>query len=469
MSNAFARHVACLVCAVTLFATLGCQPDVVAPSPIADLPVAAHTTRSIDGEPRALDAVMSSNAQVINSAPFLVPLGVPLAPFVEARLYAMANIAMHDALNTISPRYERYALTTSVSPGANPSAAVLTAARDVIIDAAPTALTFVDAWYTAEMSQLANAPGVNDGVTIGQRAAAAIIARRAGDGTAGGAVGPYVPGSNAGDYQFTFPFNTPAFNFFGTGGFADATRWGATVTPFAVTSSRQFRVGAPYGTSTNASAVQTARYTRDFDEVASLGCATCAARSAEQSTIAQFWVENSPTAWNRIARTIVAQRRLSAGESARVFALLHIAEFDAYLTTLESKYHYNFWRPVTAIERAAHDGNPATSPVPGWQVVAFPTPPVPDYPSAHASAGGGAMAILESIVPRGPKHFSTTSGSLIGVTRHFASVESAAWENALSRIYVGFHFREAVTAGMQQGRAVGSYVVETVLQPARKQ
>jgi hypothetical protein len=133
-------------------------------------------------------------------------------------------------------------------------------------------------------------------------------------------------------------------------------------------------------------------------------------------------MENSPTGWNRIARTRAEQRHLDAIETARLFALLQMGEFDALTTSLESKYFYGFWRPVTALALAATDGNPATTSVAGWQVLAFPTPPVPDYPSGHSTAGGAAAAIMEAVMPgRGPA-FATTSGSLAGVTRSFASV-----------------------------------------------
>ena len=210
---------------------------------------------------------------------------------------------------------------------------------------------------------------------------------------------PYTPGTSPGDYQFTFPFNTPGFDFFGTGGFADASIWGATVTPFVVTSTSQFRAARPYGAASNSAAVQTAQYTRDYNEVKAIGCAGCAARTATQTEIALFWLENSPTGWNRVARIVVDQRNLDAWEAARLLALLQMEEFDAYATNLESKYYYNFWRPVTAVALAGSDGNPATSPAAGWEVLAFPTPPVPDYPSAHAAAGGTAAAIIEALVP----------------------------------------------------------------------
>jgi hypothetical protein len=410
-----------------------------------------------------LDAVLAGNAQSLVAAPTLVPPGVPLTPFIEARLYAIANVAMHDALNAIRRRFERYADAGDMDSDANPSAAVLTAAHDAIVGAAPGAAGVTDAWYGTEMDQLSGAEGLEAGVEFGRRAAAAILARRQNDGVAAGGVAPYTPGTSPGDYQFTPPFDGPPFDIFGTGGFADASVWAQTVTPFVVSTSAQFRAPPPYGAGSNAAAVLTPAYTADYQEVAALGCSGCSARSAEQTEIALFWMESSPVGWNRIARVIANQRQLDAWDTARLFALLQMGEFDAYTTSADSKYHYAFWRPVSAIALALNDGNAATAPVSGWEALAPPTPPVPDYPSAHATAGGAAAAIIEALVPgRGPA-FSTTSGSLPGASRRFASVADAARENALSRIYIGYHFRHATAIGLTQGRAVGDYVASSAL------
>jgi hypothetical protein len=313
------------------------------------------------------------------------------------------------------------------------------------------------------MTALGDVRGVAAGVVVGRRAAAANLARRAADGTATGGVAPYTPGAGPGDYRFTAPFDTPGFDFFGTGGFADGSVWGTSVTPFVVASTSQFRAPPPYGASSNEAAVLTPRYAQDFDEVKALGCGACPARTPEQTEIARFWAENSPTGWNRIAYAVADRRRLDAWETARLLALLQLGQFDAYATSLESKYHYAFWRPVTALALAGGDGNPATTPAAGWQVLVFPTPPVPEYPSAHATAGGAAAAIIEALVPgRGPA-ISTTSGSLPSVTRTFAGVADAASENARSRIYIGYHFRHATEMGLTQGRAVGRFVASHAL------
>jgi hypothetical protein len=282
-------------------------------------------------------------------------------------------------------------------------------------------------------------------------------------------VAPYQPGTSPGDYRFTFPFNTPAFDFFGTGGFADASHWGTTVTPFVLASTSQFRAPPPYDAASNSAAVLTPLYTSDFNEIEALGCAACAARSAEQTEIALFWMENSPTGWNRIARVVADNRNLDAWDAARLFAVLAVGEFDGLTASLESKYFYNFWRPVTAVAMAGTDNNPATTPAAGWEVLAPPTPPVPDYPSAHSAAGGAAAAIIESLIPGVGRSITTTSGSLPGVSRTFASVADAAKENADSRIYIGYHFRHATVRGLQQGSQVGAYVASHVLLPIEKE
>jgi hypothetical protein len=215
--------------------------------------------------------------------------------------------------------------------------------------------------------------------------------------------------------------------------------------------------------------VKTRRYTDDFNEVKRLGCAGCTERTPEQTEIALFWVENSPEGFNRIARTIADQKNLDAWETARLLALLQIGQFDSFACNFDSKYYYNFWRPVSAVALADNDGNPKTTAAAGWEVLSFPTPPVPDYPSAHSSAGAAAAATIGGAIPGKEKKFSTTSMSLPGVTRNFKDLDDAAKENADSRVFVGFHFRLATEAGLKQGKQVGDFVVRNALRPIRKE
>jgi membrane-associated phospholipid phosphatase len=203
-------------------------------------------------------------------------------------------------------------------------------------------------------------------------------------------------------------------------------------------------------------------YAMDVNEIELLGKAAGSGRTTDQTAIAFYWYENSSFAWNRIARSLSG--RLSLLDHARLFAALNAAISDAYMTSLESKFYYNFWRPITAIREADTDGNPLTAADEAWEP-AFVTPPVPDYPSAHAAAGGAAAEVIGAFVGRnrGFTHVSTT-GPISGVpgaqTRSFSSLQHAAMENAYSRMLVGIHFRLACTAGTEQGREIGRYVLE---------
>jgi hypothetical protein len=164
---------------------------------------------------------------------------------------------------------------------------------------------------------------------------------------------------------------------------------------------------------------------------------------------------------------------MKAWQVARFLALLQMTEADTYIGSLGAKMHYFFWRPVTAIQLAATDGNPSTSADPEWQVVGwnpggppdqryFPTQPIADYPSGHATAGGGASQLIKSFFGTDDISFSTTSATFPG-TRSFTSLSQAARENSLSRIYVGYHFRKACMEGEQMGRNIGKWVYDHYL------
>jgi hypothetical protein len=204
------------------------------------------------------------------------------------------------------------------------------------------------------------------------------------------------------------------------------------------------------------------------------GITTPSERSAEQTEIALFWVESSPLQWNRIARTVSAETRLDLWEQARLFGLLNMAMADGYISSFETKYHYNYWRPVTAIQTADTDGNPNTSADPTWTPLVG-TPPIPDYDSAHSVEGGAASKVLKRFF--GTDHISFTTCSLTlppggtctdatPILRHFTGFSQAAEENGFSRILVGFHFRKAVDEGIEHGRKIANRAVDRFLRPA---
>ena len=352
----------------------------------------------------ATDAVVKFNA---NDAAGGIP------PMIESRMYAMAFSAAHDALNAIDARYQPY-LTRATNTNASPDAAVAAAIRDVMVGQLPPLQADLDVAYNAALATIVDGDKKLNGIALGKQMAAAISAARQTDGSASAAI-PYVPGSAPGNYRFTPPFDGPPFN-----GFAALPAWGKVKT-FVATSGAQFRAPAPYR-------VTDATYTADFNEIKRLGGTTGSARTTEQSDIGRFWLESSPLGWNRIAATLAKSRNLNGWDQARLFALVHLAVADGYISSFDSKYFYNFWRPLTAVRLADTDGNPDTAGDPSWQTFDPVTPPLPDYPSAHATAGGAASAVLRGLLGSDDVAFTQTSTTLAGVTRSFTKLSLAAAE-----------------------------------------
>jgi hypothetical protein len=437
---------------------------------ISSLVLATGATAVAEADVGApVDAVTqwNANAGAAATAACLAPTNNPLH---ESRMYAMAHIAIHDALNDIVRRAKSYAYDGPQRPGASPEAAVAAAARTAMVAAindqtAPfdgacisAGVARVQADYAAALAEVPNGPAKDAGVALGEAAAAAIIAERVGDGSDTLLVDPAYPqGQRPGEYVFT-P-GTP---------FAFAPGW-AHVDPFALPTARLFGPGNPFP-------LRSTRYAADVNEVKALGgdgVTTPSARTVDQTEIALFWVESSPLAWNRIARTVSASQGLDAWENARLFALLNMALSDGYVGSFHTKYDKNFWRPVTAIQHADTDGNPATTPDPTWTPLVT-TPPIPDFDSAHSVEGGAAAAVMAAFFGTDDIAFDACSLTLPAggtcadespVLRSYDSFSAASKENGVSRIYVGFHFRDAVTTGIRHGERIGRFVVHTQLRP----
>jgi hypothetical protein len=403
------------------------------------------------------DAVVTatSNAMVLTwngACAVAVARTAPLGPVPESRIYAIINIAMFDALNNIRPVYKTYALSNAHNPMASPDAAVARAAHDAIVSLLPPAKAYADSLLQVSLGSIADGDAKTRGIDLGAQSASAMLTLRANDGAAQAQI-TMPQGTNPGEYRSTPPFDGPPYN-----GFMSLPGWGK-VTPFVLQSGSQFRPSeAPY-------ALNSPEYTADFREVKRLGGAVSTARTPEQTQIAWFWKENGTDGWNRIARNLAINRNFNAWKTARLLALIQIAIADASISVMDAKYYYFFWRPFTAIRLADSDGNPDTKADTSWNVLAPPIPPIPDYPSSHACDGGAASEILINFFQSDDIWFQATSGSLPNVTRSFNSFSDAARENSLSRIYIGYHFRHAVNVGQKQGKKVGDYVFNHVLQP----
>jgi hypothetical protein len=393
-------------------------------------------------------------------------------PVVISRTMAMMHLAIHDALNAIDRRYQPYFYNERAEPSAAPAAAIATAARDVLVGVIPSwgkpeqrakALTLVETTYSADLAKLRDGLPKQQGIAIGQRVAAAMLAARQADGA--NAVVQYTPGTAPGKWRphpNPVPANPPiADSALAVGNWpALLPQWGQ-MTPFTMATPSQFRLSGP-------PALTSAEYARDYEEVKRLGGKNSAARTAEQSEIARYWYEGSPQGWSRIARVMAAQSGLNQWESARLLALVNAVIADGFIAGFDTRYFYDFWRPVTAIRTADADGNDAFAADPVWESY-LNTPPIPDYPSTHSVAGGAASVVLARIFGNNQLPFSMTSGPpFAGITRSFKSFSHAAQENADSRVYAGIHFRSACRDGIKLGEQIGQRAVAQYLQPYRK-
>ena len=289
---------------------------------------------------------------------------------VQSRTVAIVQVAIHDAINAIDPRYKRYAFTGAGHKCASVDAAIAAAARSALngamsIGAFPgcgtpaqqaAAVAQVDALYAMALAGIPDGAAKNNGVAIGQAAATAILALRNSDHATD--VVNYTPGTRPGDWQPTpnpVPFDPPAAADLLP---AALPGWGK-VTPFVLRRSTQFQPDEPPRLSGQ-------RYAREYNEVKAIGAQNSTTRTAEQSVIARFWYEASPAGWSRIGRVVAELRNLDLWETARLLALLNLAMADGFIAGFETKYDINFWRPVTAIRAGDTDGNDATVADPAW-------------------------------------------------------------------------------------------------------
>jgi hypothetical protein len=306
----------------------------------------------------------------------------------------------------------------------------------------------LDQKRTASLAPILSREGaeaVNLGVAWGQAVADAILAWRSTDGFST-VLPPFVGGTAPGQWRPTPP-----------GFAAGLAPQMAQMTPFAIASPSQFRPPSP-------PSLASARYTADFEEVKTGGSAASTTRTADQTLFARFWQSGSPAdIWGQVATSLTASRHRRLIENARLFALLNMSMADAVIGCWDAKYYYDTWRPITAINLASTDGNPATSEDGAWMPL-IATPPFPEYPAGHACASGAAAAVLAA---RFGEHtaFGAVSDGMPGTTRYFTSFSAALEEVKSARVYGGFHFRTACEIGQTLGERVARYIGRHSMRP----
>jgi hypothetical protein len=416
----------------------------------------------------SLASTAAAHADVVTQWNAVAELVAPRfgGPQPQSRVQAMAQIAVHDALNAIERRYESYCWWGPAAPGAAPDAAVAAATRHTLLTllaplpdsaAKQGAIAAIDAAWVATVGPEPQDSSTQAGIDTGTAAAEAILARRDGDGSATPNL-PYTLPPGAGVYQPTPNPELPAVVVPSFAGWA-------RVTPFALRHQSQFGVdpGAIFD-------LAGPEYTREYNEVMQLGDARVrgAQPDSAESDIARFWPGGGSN-WNLTARVILESRGLDRWAHARLLALLNIAQADALIANQTWKYTYTFWRPVTAI-RWTDDGNPATPADASWRPFLV-TPPYPDFPCALPSATGASAEVLREFfgtdhvpftrtfaAPAVPLPLPMSSLPPKTITRTFDSLSQAVAEAESARVYAGLHFREGCVAGARQGRRIGSFV-----------
>jgi membrane-associated phospholipid phosphatase len=369
------------------------------------------------------------------------------SPPAASRTLAMMHAAVFDAVDAIAPLHPFFHSTPALQPGADMTAAASQAAHDVLVSLFPAQTATLDAALATWLAKVTDGTAETAGVQLGQQTAADIIAWRANDGS--NVTINYIPGTDPGQWQPTPPAFAPALS----------PQWGS-VTPFAMTTSDQFRgaIQIPSLTSDE--------YTQAYNEVKEIGDVNSTTRTADQTQIALFWADagstfTPPGHWNEIAQTVSLRQGLSLATNAWLFMVLGVAEADAAITSWSYKFSDNFWRPVTAIRAGDTDGNPLTDADPNWTPLIV-TPPFPATTSGHSTFSGAASTVLAGFF--GDHYAFTDRGDPSqAATRSYTSFSQAADEAGMSRIYGGIHWSFDNTSGLASGRALGQYVVDNFL------
>lgn len=354
-------------------------------------------------------------------------LGVAKIPVPEQPLYlAYVHRAVYAAvLHTTHRR-------------ASAAAAAVAAAHDVLVADFPTNQEALDADLSASLADLPDNASRAAGLRIGAAAAAALVRDRAGDGRNGPPLPVPPPGPGV---WVPTPPNT-----------VGASSWLGAVRPFELASASQFRPSGPPKLTSGA-------WARDYNETRLYGSATSTVRTPAQTEVAKFWADPVYVQNQKALRVFAAGRNLDVVQTARLFALTDTAAADALIACWDTKYHYDFWRPFSAIPAGDTDGNPATPPDPAWQPL-LPTPNFPEYASAHACATAALFTVVARLYSHDGNRLNIDLDSVTtGTTHHFATVDQLVAEVADARVWGGLHWRFSTVAGARIGTSVAAVVL----------
>jgi PAP2 superfamily protein len=365
-----------------------------------------------------------------------------MPPPATERAMAMVHTAMFDAANSIEQRYRPYLIQIPAAATASKEAAAATAGAHVLAGLVPQAEQEIRGAMAAYLAALPASDTHEEGIRVGEAVARKILETRARDGS--NAADAYRPKTSPGVYVPT--------------AITVLSMWPGVV-PFGMASASQFRPAPPLQ-------LGSVQWAADYNEIKDLGGMNSSKRSARQTEDAQFWAITGAQSVHPLARQLVAAKKMSVVDSARFMALVSIAAADAYIAVMDAKYHYEFWRPVTAIRNGDRDENSATERDPTWQPLVV-TPMHPEYPCAHCIHSGAVAAAMEAVLGTAEvPELVMTSATATGVTHRWTNLWTLANEVAEARIWSGLHYRFSTHVGQEMGRSIGQYVVKNMMRPA---
>ena len=379
------------------------------------------------------------------------------------RTAAMMHLAAHDVLNTLVPVYGHYAFQNETTE-AHPITTVAYAMYEVATSQYPNQKEVFDEELNGWLPNLEDTD-ILSAKELGTASARAIMDKRTNDSWNGEAEytwHPMAPGVYA---EFNEHSGTPEGFVFGAG-------WARAKT-FMLPNQNHFRSPPPPEINSDA-------YTAAFNEVKEVGNHGSATRTTDQTHLALWWKDFVENSHNRLARQLVKKEELNLWEAARAFALLNMTVYDAYINVFDNKFHYNHWRPYTAIRWAEHDKNPNTKADTEWNNLHGHTYAFPSYPSAHGTASSAAMTVLAETLRTGDRYdFTMVTDSVDSAgpfsekvkmnppTRSFSSFSQAGLEASMSRVYLGIHFRYDSEEGHRLGTQVGEFALKNFLTPLK--
>jgi hypothetical protein len=396
------------------------------------------------------DMVLEWNFNAVNAIgnlPTATPPGLGQPPPLSPIHIAMVHVAMFDAVNAIDGTRKPYLGGLHAPASASQAAAAAAAAHGVLVGLTPATLPQVtaslDALYVTSLGRIPDGASKTAGIAVGEAAAAAMLLNRAGDGRFG--TKTFAVGTQPGAWRLVPPLNANVF------------AWVGEVRPFSLRSAGQFRTAGPYDLGSR-------QYAKEFNEVKRIGGAA-STRTPAQNELATF-VSVSPVGMmNRGLREIATARGLSTAAQARLFAMTSMSAADSLIGCWENKDHWLFWRPQTAIQEAANDGNPATEADPSW-VSVIPTPGYPDNPSGYNCFTAGTMQAARAFFRTDKISFDLTSATPTPITRHYRRFTGVIHDAIEGRILIGLHFRSADVQAAWLGRKVAKWVAKHEFGPA---